>query len=393
MKQGEECRLEMALRVAWLLPVIPNYRIPFLKHISKVSQLKMTCFHGEGKKGVSVRSVGPDLPVKSIWVRNYFWPLGGARTLWQGGIARILRGPYDAVICPEAVHNIENLIILLLQWAHGKKVIIYGYGFRPGNKNGLAAIFRNLARKLMLKLSDAIIVYTERGYKKCLHMGLSPERIFISGNTLDTKYLMSLQQCILQDELESLCRKFNLAEKNVLLFVGRLSSVKRLDVLIKAFRQLQGDLKNNWVLLIVGEGKEKRNLLKSIEGLNDVYYLGPIYDERELTKIFMISDLLVIPGRVGLTCVHGFCYGVPVLTSRTDVEQSPEFDYIEHQKNGFLIDKPCPDEYARAISDLFNNPHALEIMGRYARETAQSLTMSNMVQAFVDAVKFVVQGV
>ena len=125
--------------------------------------------------------------------------------------------------------------------------------------------------------------------------------------------------------------------------------------------------------------------------MENVHLLGPIYDERELAKIFLVSDLLVIPGRVGLTCVHGFCYGVPIITTAHGVEQSPEFEYVKHEENGYLVSEPRAELYSDIIAYLLNNPHKLNKMRINARQTAQSLTMTNMVSEFINAVKYVVR--
>ena len=91
---------------------------------------------------------------------------------------------------------------------------------------------------------------------------------------------------------------------------------------------------------------------------------------------------------MGLTCVHGFAYGVPVLTSQKGVEQSPEYDYVVDGENGLLIEEPDAELYAEAIKSTLQSSARLEQLKAGAERTAKSLSMSHMVDQFVFAVRY-----
>lgn len=376
--------------MAWLHSVIPDYHIPFLQRLTQVPGLDMTCFHGSGINGFHVHSVGPHLPVKSVWIRNYFFPYGNRRIFWQSALGRIIQEPYDVIICSELIHNLTIWALLGLRSVHKKPIILSGYGYRPQNLSNIFWKSKEYLRRYLLKSVNAIIVYTEHGREECVRAGIKPEKIFVSRNTLDTEYLISLENTIQSEELNTLRQRFKLSDRPVLLYVGRLITVKLIDILIDTFQRLR-ETTLKPVLLIVGEGPEYKSLLERVKKLENVHLLGPIYNERELARIFLVSDLLVIPGRVGLTCVHGFCYGVPIITTAHGVEQSPEFEYVKHEENGYLVSEPRAELYSDIIAYLLNNPHKLNKMRINARQTAQSLTMTNMVSEFINAVKYVVR--
>ncbi|MBL7068835.1 MAG: glycosyltransferase family 4 protein [Candidatus Omnitrophica bacterium] len=375
------------IRVAIFFPVIPNYKLPFLQRLADIPDLDVTCFHGMGKKGYSAPSTGTHLPVKSIWMKNYYWPFWGCRILWQSPIRKLLQGPYDIIICHEVIHNPANWALYALKSFHKKKLIAYGFGYRQKTLPRYIEIIHNYLRGILLRRADAVIVYTDRGRQECIEGGLKSDKIFVINNTLDTEYLMSLERDIKPQELDITRERYNLSRRPVLLYVGRLIPPKQTEVLIEAFRHLR-DNPLKPTLLIVGEGMEYKSLLKRSEGLEGVHLLGPIYDDRELAKIFLVSDLLVIPGGVGLTCIHGFSYGVPIVTTGHGLKQSPEFDYIKHEENGYIVNLPRAELYADAIAYLLNNPDRLKSMRAKARQTAQSLTMNHMVSQFVNAVKY-----
>ena len=374
-------------RVAWLQTVIPSYRLPFLKRLAEREQIDVTCFHGEGREGYSVQSVGPNLPVKSVWVKNYFWPFGGPRAAWQSGLQTLLKGRFGVVVCSEAVHDAAIWALWGLRKAFGFRLVLVGYGFRPQRTGKLVSTLRDHARMLLLRDADAIIVYTERGRDNCIAAGLPREKIFINSNTVDTELLMQAGERVSQEELEAVREKHDLNGVPVLLYVGRLLPVKRPDVLIETVRKLnaQGVACR---LLVIGDGHEREALEAQAAELDNVTFLGAIYDEQELAKYFMVSDLLVIPGRVGLTCVHGFSYGVPVLTSQGGVEQSPEYDYIVDGENGLLIEEPDAELYTEAIKRTLQDEATLGALKAGAKRSALSLSMSHMVDQFVAAVRY-----
>jgi glycosyltransferase involved in cell wall biosynthesis len=139
-------------------------------------------------------------------------------------------------------------------------------------------------------------------------------------------------------------------------------------------------------LVVIGDGTQRGELEREGEGL-PIRFRGAIYDEAELARYFKLADLLVLPGRVGLTCVHGFANGVPCITTRGGiVEQSPEYEYVEHGYNGLILPSDDPAVHAGAIRDLLEDLEALGQLGAGAEETARRLTMDRMVRGFEDAV-------
>jgi len=124
----------------------------------------------------------------------------------------------------------------------------------------------------------------------------------------------------------------------LVVFTGRLQSVKRLDLLIRAIGQL--DRRGRRVhLVLVGEGAERERLVKlaSEEGVADlVHFLGALYDERALGLIYKASDLSVIPSGAGLSVMHAMVFGTPVLLHDHLPSHFPEWEAVEEGVTGFF---------------------------------------------------------
>lgn len=112
------------------------------------------------------------------------------------------------------------------------------------------------------------------------------------------------------------------------LYVGRLTDVKNLPLLIKAFSK-----RKDLILNIVGFG-EQEDYLKSIAGDN-VNFLGAV-DNKKLPQVYQENDVFVLPSEIepwGLVVEEALNNGTPVLVSDR-VGCGPE---IVDESNGLVF--------------------------------------------------------
>ena len=363
-----------------------------LERLADRTDVIVDVFHGPSKKGSGAPVLPPDLSaieLKVSGLKGIQWPFGRKTIAWLFGTWRILAGGYDVIICQETVNNLSVWAFSLLHRLFGKRLILHGWGYRPAVANrGAVAQLRHAARWMLLRTADALITYTDRGRASCVELGIAPERVFVSGNTLDVERLAAIESGVSPEEIRALRAPAPADSSIVLLFVGRIQRAKRLDVLIEAVDRIR-QTGHGVKLYVIGDGPDRQDVEDLAGGSDDIEFLGAMYDDKALAPYFLASDLLVIPGRVGLTCVHAFSHGLPVITT-TDriVAQTPEYDYVRDRKNGIIADDLNPDLYAKVIMDLGSNSNARDELREGARKTAGQLTMGRMVEGFVDAVRF-----
>jgi glycosyltransferase involved in cell wall biosynthesis len=373
---------------------IRPYRIPLLERLVAHPEINLTVFHGPAKEGSGAPDATPELSKnlsdRVIPMRGTRWPFGRRQVAWLGGTWRILAGDSQVIICQETVNNLSIWVFALLHRLFGKKLILHGWGYRADdNASSLSARLRSLARRLLMRTADAMLAYTDRGRLAAVDMGVPPDRTFVSRNTLDTARLSEIEAAIDQNEIRDLRSTLGPTGASVLLFVGRLQSVKRVDVLIEAFGLLRRG-GHSCSLIVIGDGPDRPRLEKLAAQLSDVQFLGPIYGERELAPFFLASDLLVVPGRIGLTCVHAFSHGLPVVTASDSVmPQTPEYDFIEDGRNGVIVDTLSAASFSAAIASVVSNRNEHEHLKEGARRSAAELTIDQMVEGFLSAIRFV----
>lgn len=134
--------------------------------------------------------------------------------------------------------------------------------------------------------------------------------------------------------------------------VGRLEKVKNQALLVRVFAKLQ---KQNCKLVLVGDGRERKNLEALIEQLNigdKVEMTGFTSEpERYLSK----ADLFVLPSLsegFGIAAVEAMLLGIPSLCS--NVGGLPEI--IDNGKTGWLFNPESETELTDLLNSIMSMP-------------------------------------
>ncbi|MCC6983209.1 MAG: glycosyltransferase [Bauldia sp.] len=123
--------------------------------------------------------------------------------------------------------------------------------------------------------------------------------------------------------------------------MGRLVKRKLLENALTAFAQVRHRLSNGTVMTIVGDGPERTQLEAMAAELGiakEVEFRGAMADGDELRTIFHESIASVGPGQVGLSILHSFAYGVPIIVPRAGVFRGPEIENVIEGVNGLMYD-------------------------------------------------------
>jgi glycosyltransferase involved in cell wall biosynthesis len=364
------------------------YRLPFLQMLrERRPDISLTLYVGQALPGFGAPTEPlKDVPVPVKRVVNHFWPKGRHRVAWQSGALAVLRSEARVIICEEVVYNLTVWLIRLLHRRFGKRLILLGFMTRePGN--GPVAVLRRALLRWLRSSADALISYTDSGRRALEADGTSMEKVFVSYNTVDTAALEAISQSVSEHEIEELRTQLGI-ERPVVLFVGKLIPEKRVDVIIEALKEMA----HPPALIVVGDGPERARLESMVVDV-PVLFTGAIYDDHVLARYLALSEFVVLPGRVGLTCVHGFAAGRPCITTGSGgVAQTPEFEYVADGENAIVVPRPQPQLHAEAVSRLLADPELLVRLRRGAIATARQLRMDAMVDGFTSAIEHAVKS-
>ena len=155
-----------------------------------------------------------------------------------------------------------------------------------------------------------------------------------------------------------------------LLYVGRLTYQKGLDVFIQALRRL--DSKIQFEVELVGDGNARRPLERMARefGLVDRLHFAGWLDRTEVPQRYQLADIFVLPSRdegMANVILEAMASGLPVIA--TDVAGSREL--VRHGKTGLLIPRENPVALAQAITDLATDAQERAHMGQAGRRLAE----------------------
>jgi glycosyltransferase involved in cell wall biosynthesis len=185
-----------------------------------------------------------------------------------------------------------------------------------------------------------------------------------SGMNLDNFF--NVRENIKQEEI---IKELRIASDNFIIgTIGRLEVAKGHKFTIEAFKKVQEERKNSPLkLMIIGEGEEKKNLIKYARklGLEEkVIFTGY---RKDIEKIMAIMDIFVLSSlREGLprVLVQAAAVGVPLIAF--NVDGVPEV--IKNNYNGFLVSPKAVEELADKIIKYIDNEELIVLHGQRGRE-------------------------
>jgi len=231
--------------------------------------------------------------------------------------------PYNNYIILGEYFCISTWIILLsLKIFKGKKVYLWTHGYY-GNESKL----KYFVKDLFFSLADGVFLYGNHSREIMIKRKFNNQRLNVIYNSLNYKKSKSLRSQLVEKKI------FYNYFKNLnptILFIGRLTKVKKLDMLLNVVHQL-GENSININLFIFGEGEIEsslRALSVKLDIVSNVFFYGACYDEEIIAQHIYNSDIVVSPGNVGLTAIHSMSYGAPVITHSNMKNQMPESESI-----------------------------------------------------------------
>lgn len=169
--------------------------------------------------------------------------------------------------------------------------------------------------------------------------------------------------------------KYSLQGKRVILTVARLVRRKGHAQVLAAMRRLKEHY-HDLVYVITGEGEYRGELerLTRDYGLEGQVRFTGFLPREEVWQLYQRADIYISPSLDDRGDVEGFgtslveagAVGKPVIAGRS----GGVADAVLDGKTGVLVDSRNPDEVARALQMLLNDPALRERLGKAARERA-----------------------
>lgn len=166
-------------------------------------------------------------------------------------------------------------------------------------------------------------------------------------------------------------QKINIPDDHIVLFtLQRLAREKRVDIVIKAFKEILRAHKKT-ILIVGGIGPEKKdliNLAKKLKIDHKIIFTGYI-DEKELPQYFLMSDIFLFHSTFetfGITLAQAMSCGLPIIS--VDNTAIPEL--IKNDLNGYLVETFDYKKMAEMTIYLIKNHEKRKQIGLNNRKKA-----------------------
>jgi glycosyltransferase involved in cell wall biosynthesis len=165
------------------------------------------------------------------------------------------------------------------------------------------------------------------------------------------------------------------------LCVGRLESVKRADLAVRAMRHVDRPLR----LVVVGDGTQRANTERLAAGLgltDRVDFLGTVGDEDLIDLYARALAVVYVPydEDYGYVTLEAFLAQKPVITA-TDSGGTGEF--VEDGVNG-IVCPPEPEAVAAALESLAADRSRAARLGQAGFERASGITWTGVIEQLVE---------
>ncbi len=179
--------------------------------------------------------------------------------------------------------------------------------------------------------------------------------------------------------------KAALAEDPTVVYAGRLTREKGVDVLLRAFRAVCDKIPNA-KLMIAGSGQEQEALKALVQklGLEEAVSMPGHLNPKELEERSCAAWVQVVPSRwaepFGLVAAEAMMQGRAVVASAIGGLQ----EIIEDGLTGFLVPPDNVGALAEKLSVLLQNRELVNRMGKTARSVAEShFSLDRQVDEFL----------
>jgi glycosyltransferase involved in cell wall biosynthesis len=304
--------------------------------------------------GVKVRRVGI-FPIKGI--QPYF-----KRALINayGIVVNGLKMDYDIIISNQTFPLLPSYFISKLRRKPLIAVFhdIYGLNFSIKEKGLFKGLVRGIIEVISTKLNYNLILTVSNSTKsKLLNTGVNAEKIFVVGGGVDIKAIDSVYA--------------EKSSKPMIIYVGRLVKLKKVENLIIAFKEVLSKIPDA-ELYIVGIGPQEsmlKNMVEQLKITSKVHFTGFVSEEEKIVlmkRAWVLVQPSVAEG-FGLVLAEANACKTPVIA----VDSGGPREVVRDGETGYLIKPNNIKILIEKLIELLSDKNRVLVMGEKGRRVIE----------------------
>jgi glycosyltransferase involved in cell wall biosynthesis len=300
------------------------------------------------------------------WIRGFYF-----RNITFNFMAflKALRLDFEIIHAHGPISTFFGVILSMIKRA---PIIATTHGLalkQPQYNRGIKKLFAMLER-FAYSSADCVIFLSDEekeGFRKKL--GFLPDGYKIIPPGMDSTRFAS-------GDGQKIREEFLIGGRTVITFIGRLIEVKGIKYLIEATRDLKGD----FLLLIVGDGPQKKELKAMVSGskVENLIFTG---QRSDVTTILAATDIFVLPSlSEGLPTALLEAMAAGKACVVTDIGLP-----VEDEKTGLVVKKEDSEELRAAIKRLMSDQKLRNNLGKRAKkDVIQNYDWGRVIDRYVE---------
>lgn len=373
--------------VYYFARMVPGYRVPVLERLNQRLNGRLIVCAGQppGTSSLNYLMSEKNCSFRQVALRN--WWFYGEKIHVQP-FHQVFRefGPPAVVLAEESPRSVTLPLLLSHARRRGAGRVLWGHFSSLNRPFDPETYLQDRYRVALARRAEACACYTD-GVADLLRPYVPEEKLFVARNTIEIDPMLRQRDALAKEGKRAVRRRLSMSEQSsVLVYVGRLIPEKGTALLLEGYRMLQAE--GPAELIVIGDGPERPKMQSfvSARNLRGVRFLGPISND-EAAPYLYASDVMVMPGYLGLVINHAFAFGLPVVSMREPAgitSHSPEVEYVESGETGILCEGETPEDLVFGIRFVLND---LTRFSANALAFARShLTIDRMVDGLYGAI-------
>ena len=376
------------LEVAIVYRFLPQWRVAFfsgLRDALASRNIRLRLYYGKNPPQPNSQAKQQRLKwgneVDLEWgtpTPNRLWTIRKYELIWQQLPSEVFSA--DLIIFMQENSLLSNYAAGLRAALAGRKTAFWGHGLNhQENPMSLGNIFKRMYSTRV----DWWFAYTQAVAARLAQIGFPSERITVVDNAIDTAELMAAAQRVTPQQLNDLRKQLNFGDGPVGIYCGAMYPDKRLGFLTQACDRIR-ELVPGFEMLFLGTGSDASIVRQFAESRPWVHYVGPRYGT-ERVPYFLVSDVFLMPGLVGLAVLDCFALGTPLLTTKFPFH-SPEIEYLEPGIDG-IVSENSLEAYVSAVVEVLRSEELQQRLKLGCRQKSLRYTTENMVERFSNGIQ------
>jgi glycosyltransferase involved in cell wall biosynthesis len=342
------------MKIAFVHPAMRDYRLDIFEKLNDNYDIKFFfTIQGTGQENIKEDHIS----TPPHWASKTLTTKFRAKNKDLGMLFRLIKeiyfGDFDLLVC-----STNRRICWTIAKIKRKKIIMWTE-FWLWNNNSFFQRLANRSTFYVFINSDAIIATGSKAFQSQRLLGVDESKIFVYPQCSKDYTSIVPEKMELDAELK---------DKKIILYCGRLTKVKGLNILIEAIHKLNLMMEDTH-LVILGRGPledECRQMAVNLD-VKNISFMGHVEVPIKAffykkCNVFVAPSLFYNGGYEpwGLVVNEAMAFGKPVIGT-TAVGSA--FDLIVNGKNGFMVEEGNPDELCEALYNILSNDKIEDKMG------------------------------